>query len=253
MPNVIALIENDHRAVEDLFAKFEQSQDPKVASKICDELTKHAAGEEQAVYPVIERRVRDGKQMVDEAVHEHNEARQLIGRARLATEAELPRVISELKRAIQHHVHEEEQQVLPKTSRALDQSLLQQMGQDFERAKRAAGSARSPWSGGSKVSSRPGQTIPQERPRAGGTARSPRSGYSRVSRRPVHTIPHQGGWANRREGASRVSKIFRTKRDAEAAGRKTAQRDGVEHVVHNRDGKLTERNSYGNDPVPARG
>ena len=69
----------------------------------------------------------------------------------------------------------------------------------------------------------------------------------------VHTIPHESGWANRREGAKRVSRVFKTKAQAEAAGRKTAMREKVEHLIQNRDGQVSERNSYGNDPARIKG
>jgi hypothetical protein len=69
----------------------------------------------------------------------------------------------------------------------------------------------------------------------------------------VRTIPHEDGWANRREGAKRVSRVFKTKAQAEAAGPNTAMRDGVEHLIQNRDGAVSERNSYGNDPKPFKG
>ena len=64
----------------------------------------------------------------------------------------------------------------------------------------------------------------------------------------VWTIPHQGAWANKREGAKRVSKVFATKAAAEAAGRKTAKRERVEHITQTRDGQVGAHNSYGNDP-----
>lgn len=70
---------------------------------------------------------------------------------------------------------------------------------------------------------------------------------------PVHTVPHDDGWANRREGADRVSKKFGTKAEAAAAGRGTAQRDNTEHLIHKKDGTIGERNSYGNDPFPPPG
>ncbi len=70
---------------------------------------------------------------------------------------------------------------------------------------------------------------------------------------PVHTVKHADGWANRREGAARVSKTFDTKAEAQAAGRETARRENTEHVVHNKDGRIGERNSYGNDPHPPKG
>ncbi len=71
--------------------------------------------------------------------------------------------------------------------------------------------------------------------------------------RPVHTVPHGDGWANRREGSQRVSNTFSTKAEAQAAGRDMARRDGVEHIIHNKDGTISERNSYGNDPHPPKG
>jgi hypothetical protein len=69
----------------------------------------------------------------------------------------------------------------------------------------------------------------------------------------VWTIPHGDGWANKRESAKRVAKVFATKAEAVAAGRVTATRDKVEHLIHNKDGELGERNSYGNDPARFKG
>jgi hypothetical protein len=69
----------------------------------------------------------------------------------------------------------------------------------------------------------------------------------------VWTVPHGDGWANRREGAKHVSKVFATKAEAQAAGRKTAMRERVEHLIHNRDGQVGERNSYRNDPRRIKG
>jgi len=65
---------------------------------------------------------------------------------------------------------------------------------------------------------------------------------------PVHTVPHDKGWANKRAGSERVSKVFKTKAEAVKAGRETARRVKAEHIIHTADGKIGERNSYGNDP-----
>jgi hypothetical protein len=70
---------------------------------------------------------------------------------------------------------------------------------------------------------------------------------------PVHTVPHGDGWANRREGSTRVTKKFATKAEAQAAGRETARRDKTEHLIHKRDGTVGQRNRYGNDPRGSRG
>jgi hypothetical protein len=69
----------------------------------------------------------------------------------------------------------------------------------------------------------------------------------------VHTVPTDDGWANKREGATRASNTHARKADAEAAGRAAAKKDGVEHLIHRKDGTIGERNSYGNDPHPPKG
>ncbi len=69
----------------------------------------------------------------------------------------------------------------------------------------------------------------------------------------VHTVRHGDGWANRSEGASRVSKKYDTQAAAAEAGRQTARERGVEHLIHGRSGQIRERNSYGNDPHPPQG
>jgi uncharacterized protein DUF2188 len=74
-----------------------------------------------------------------------------------------------------------------------------------------------------------------------------------MANKPVHTVTHNDGWANKREGATRVSRVFDTKAEAAAAGRATAQRERVEHLIHKADGTIGERNSYGNDPHPPKG
>ena len=66
----------------------------------------------------------------------------------------------------------------------------------------------------------------------------------------VHTVPvaERSGWCNKVDG--RVLSRHRLKVEAEAAGREIARRLRVEHTIHLEDGKVSEKNSYGNDPFP---
>jgi len=140
MADVVELIERDHREVEQLFSDFKTSRDTSVATKICDELTKHTYGEEEAVYPVVAERLDDGAKLAREAENEHKEARQLIGRVRNTTDEEhLSQLMDELEQAIQHHVSEEENDMLPKARQAISSDELDEMGRSFEAAKDAAG------------------------------------------------------------------------------------------------------------------
>lgn len=68
----------------------------------------------------------------------------------------------------------------------------------------------------------------------------------------VHTTPNpEGGWDNQQDGKKKDH--HDTKEQAEKAGREEAKKDKVEHVIHNRDGKISESNSYGSDPFPPKG
>jgi hypothetical protein len=69
----------------------------------------------------------------------------------------------------------------------------------------------------------------------------------------IHTVPTEDGWANRREGAKRASSTHDTKAEAQAAGRAAAKKEGVEHLIHKKEGTIGDRNSYGNDPHPPNG
>lgn len=66
----------------------------------------------------------------------------------------------------------------------------------------------------------------------------------------LHVVPRGEKWAVEREGAQRASKIFPTKKEAEAYAREVAKREGGEVITHNEEGKIRERESYGKDPHP---
>ena len=72
-----------------------------------------------------------------------------------------------------------------------------------------------------------------------------------VGKKPIHVVHNPGGgWNSKREGASRASRHFDTQKEAIEASRNTARRDKTELSIHGRDGKIREKDSYGNDPCP---
>ena len=65
----------------------------------------------------------------------------------------------------------------------------------------------------------------------------------------VHTVRREEGWANTIEGEDQpLPGTFETKQAAVIAGRDEAMRRKTEHVIHDQDGTIGERNSYGSDP-----
>ena len=111
--DAIALLERDHRAVEALFKKYEESDDLEVkldiAAQICMELSIHATIEEEIFYPGVKEAVEND--MYNEAYVEHDGAKVLIAELLAGTPADdfydaKVKVLSEM---IKHHVNEEEQ------------------------------------------------------------------------------------------------------------------------------------------------
>lgn len=66
----------------------------------------------------------------------------------------------------------------------------------------------------------------------------------------VHVVPHEKGWAVKKEGNNRSSVVTETKKEAEKAGREIAKEEKSDLIIHGKDGKIQDSDSYGNDPNP---
>jgi len=111
--DAIALLKNDHREVEDLFAKFEKAggDDKKwqLAQQICNELKIHSMIEEEIFYPATQEAVEED--LYKEAHVEHDGAKVLINDI-MASGGEgefFEAKVKVLQEEIEHHVKEEEQ------------------------------------------------------------------------------------------------------------------------------------------------
>lgn len=73
--------------------------------------------------------------------------------------------------------------------------------------------------------------------------------------RQVHTTysKQAGNWRNISAGSSRPAKVYATKAQAQAVGRQQAINSKAEHIIHNQNGQIASRNSYGRDPFPPKG
>jgi uncharacterized protein DUF2188 len=69
----------------------------------------------------------------------------------------------------------------------------------------------------------------------------------------VHTVHKDGDWLNELESGGPLPGHFPTKESAVKAGREQAIERSTEHVIHDLDGSISERHSYGNDPVDRAG
>lgn len=65
-----------------------------------------------------------------------------------------------------------------------------------------------------------------------------------------HVVPHNGSWAVKGEGNSKATSIRPTQQEAINDAVQIAKNQKSEVVIHGRDGKIRDKDSYGNDPCP---
>lgn len=69
-----------------------------------------------------------------------------------------------------------------------------------------------------------------------------------------HVTPRpDGNWQVKGAGNSRATAVTRTQRDAIDIAKVIATNKHSEVVIHGANGRIREKNSYGNDPFPPRG
>ena len=69
-----------------------------------------------------------------------------------------------------------------------------------------------------------------------------------------HVVPNpRGGWDVKRGGAARRTSHHKTKQEAVDSGRQVSRNQQTEFYVHNRDGRIAQKDSHGNDPFPPKG
>jgi len=237
----------DHQKVEKLFEQITEAQEPNMrkglVAQLEAELTRHTTIEEEVLYPFIRECVPGGPDMVEEAQHEHEEAKQTLARVAVLdpSSAAFKKELAALEGQISHHVKEEENEVFPKLGEATPPSRLAKLRGELERARVAA--APKPTLPKGTATRRTRGARPSTRPSSG---RRPA-----VWVQPHHT--HDGRWQVRREDASRASRVFDRQAEAEQFGRRVARRERVEFILTRADGSIRTKDSYGNDPRNVRG
>jgi hypothetical protein len=70
---------------------------------------------------------------------------------------------------------------------------------------------------------------------------------------PIHVVSHGDEWAVRRQGDDDIISVWPTQKQAEDEGRRIAKDDQAEFELHGLEGRIRERDSYGNDPRSSEG
>lgn len=121
--DAIALLKEDHRAVEKLFKDFESAKGDgrkeKLARKICLELSVHTKIEEEIFYPSLDGKVEED--LLKEAYVEHDAAKLLIAEIEAGNgqgDDFFDAKVQVLSEEIDHHVKEEEDELFPQVRKA---------------------------------------------------------------------------------------------------------------------------------------
>lgn len=70
-----------------------------------------------------------------------------------------------------------------------------------------------------------------------------------MTKKNVHVTHRKddGKWQVKKEGNEKASKLVDTKKEAEKVGRELAKKEKSELVIHNKDGKISDKDSFGNE------
>jgi hemerythrin superfamily protein len=139
--NIIDLLKEDHRKVEDLFAKVEETESEKqhlqLFEKIKTELETHTQIEETLFYPALEEH-EDLKDMVLEAFEEHKQVKTLLREISALAEGseKLDAKLKVMGENVEHHVGEEEDEMFPKVEELIEEQELERLGEEMLKLKK---------------------------------------------------------------------------------------------------------------------
>lgn len=69
-----------------------------------------------------------------------------------------------------------------------------------------------------------------------------------------HVVPSKnGGWNVKGEGNTKATKHFDTKQPAVDYARDISRNQGSELFIHNKDGRIAQKDSHGKDSFPPKG
>jgi len=144
--DAISMLKEDHKTVEALFKRFEKAGDRAhsekraVVDRIIEELSKHAAIEEQLFYPVVRATVPETEDIALESLEEHHIVKWVLSELdKMAPEDErFDAKVTVLIENVRHHVKEEETEFFPVVRDELGRNALGDLGDAMAVAKKAA-------------------------------------------------------------------------------------------------------------------
>jgi len=146
--DAITLLKDDHKVVESLFKQFEKlhkqggtpTQKKRVVAKIIEELSVHAAIEEEISYPDVKNENEEITDSVLESLEEHHIVKTTLSELQNMdpTDERYDAKVTVLIECVRHHVEEEEQEMFPEVRKQFGRKVLQEMGDQLMELKKSA-------------------------------------------------------------------------------------------------------------------
>ena len=146
--DVIAVLEHDHREVEEMFEELEslrgasteeaKARRKAVTEQVTIELVRHSVAEEVLVYPQVEKQVSADE--ADHAREEHAEAEKTLQRLEKldADDPSFDDELATLMAEIRHHIEDEEGQMFAHMRQVIDADELRKLGDRVQAFKKVA-------------------------------------------------------------------------------------------------------------------
>lgn len=152
--DAISLLKQDHQNVAQIFEQFEKAGEKAfktkggLISKATVELVRHMFAEEQLFYPMARERFgTEGERLSLEALEEHHLVKLLLKELE-GMEPDSERYeakVAVLKEVVEHHIHEEEEQLFPLAQKKLTKNELADLGEQIEAKKKTAPTRPDPY------------------------------------------------------------------------------------------------------------
>jgi len=137
------LLIQQHRAVEDLFEQFEDADGAEekrnIFEKLAANLVGHDAIERELFYPACEKELGEDEDVLHESLVEHGVVEFSLFRADENRNGEdFDKYVTVLKEIVEHHVEEEESELLPRVKSEMEADRLEELGTAMEKRFEAA-------------------------------------------------------------------------------------------------------------------
>lgn len=138
MTNGIDLILLDHREVDELFTRFDETGDGTLIGVVIDKLTAHDDAEHAALYPLLGAVLGD-EEMITRAARAHSAVKTQIDSIKCLEGPPLTAAFSALRALVQTHVADEEDVMLPALAEQATTTQLDELGARILQVKQRVG------------------------------------------------------------------------------------------------------------------